>query len=69
MVLRRIALYPGDEVDLKYWVNLVVDLIQHVGQLEDQLVILNIQSLVGFRVGHTNREAHRSIISTAHIQD
>ena len=69
MVLRRIALYPGDEVDLKYWVNLVVDLIQHVGQLEDQLVILNIQGLVRCGVGHAHWEAHRSIISTTHVQD
>jgi len=69
VVLRRIALYPGDEVDLKYWVNLVVDLIQHVSQLEHQLVILNIQSLVRCGVGHANWEAHRSIISTTHIQD
>ena len=69
MVLRRIALYPGDEVDLKYWVNLAVDLVQDLGQLEHQLMILNIQGLVRCGVGHANWEAHRSIISTRHAQD
>jgi hypothetical protein len=69
MVLRRIALYPGNKVDLKTRVNLAIDLVQDVGQLEYQLVILNFQGLIRFGVSHANWEAHRSIISTTHIQD
>jgi hypothetical protein len=69
MVLRSIVLYPGDEVDLKHWVNLGVDLVQDIGQLEHQLVVLNIQGFIRFGVSHANREAHRSIISATYMQD
>jgi hypothetical protein len=69
MILRSIVLYPGDKVDLKNWVNLAIDLVQDIGQLEHQLMILNIQSLVRRGVGHTYWEPHRPMISTSYIQD
>jgi hypothetical protein len=68
MDLRGIALYPGDKVDLKNRVDFALDLVQDIGQLEHQLVILNMQGLIRCSIGHAYWEAHGSMINPDHIQ-
>lgn len=62
---RRVALYPGDEVDLEGGVDFAVHLVQDIGQLEDKLVILDIQSFIRLGISHADWEAHRPGISSA----
>lgn len=56
--LRIITLDPGYESDLKHGVYVGVHLIQNIRKLEDKLVILDIQGLVGLGVGEGYRETH-----------
>lgn len=58
-------MYPGDEVDLEGGVDFAVHLVQDIGQLEDKLVILDIQSFIRLGISHADWEAHRPGISSA----
>ena len=54
------GLDPVDEVDLELGVFTLVHLVQNVGKLEDELVVLNLEGLVGSSVGQADGETHRT---------
>lgn len=49
---------PGNKVDLQRRVASLVHLVELVSKLEDEFVVLNLESLVGTRVGQTGGESH-----------
>jgi hypothetical protein len=56
----RVGLDPGDEVDLPRRVELLVETVQDIGELEDKLVVVDLDGLVGLGVGEADWEPHRS---------
>lgn len=52
---------PGDKVHLQLGVLAGVHLVQLVGQLENELVVLNLERLVGAGVGEADGETHGTV--------
>jgi hypothetical protein len=53
-----VALDPRDEVDLQGRVFALVHFVEHIGDLKDELVVLDFERFVGSGVGEADGETH-----------